>query len=62
MEMAIKTATPRMICDMDAPSLGTTVATKRFKPKGGVNIPIERFTVVMMPKWMGSIPAPTTAG
>jgi hypothetical protein len=35
MEMAMKTATPRMICDMDAPSLGTTVATKRFKPKWG---------------------------
>ena len=60
--MAMKMATPRMITDMVAPSLGTIVATNKFSPKGGVNIPMERFTVVMMPKWMGSIPAPITAG
>ena len=35
----------------------TPDVTKRFKPTGGVIIPISMFTTMMIPKWIGSIPS-----
>ena len=31
--------------------------TKMLRPNGGENMPIARFTVKMMPKWIGSTSA-----
>ena len=35
----------------------TPEVTNRFKPTGGVIMPISMFTVMMMPKWIGSMPS-----
>lgn len=35
----------------------TPEVTKRFKPTGGVIIPISMFTTMMTPRWIGSIPS-----
>ena len=40
-------------------TFSTLCDTKMFKPNGGVNIPIERFTVKMMPNCSGLIPSET---
>lgn len=40
----------------------TPVATNKLAPKGGVQKPIAKLTVIMTPKWTGSIPIPWTIG
>ncbi|CRZ82490.1 Uncharacterised protein [Vibrio cholerae] len=36
--------------------LATPEVTNRFKPTGGVIMPISMFTTIMMPRWIGSMP------
>ena len=38
------------------------LATNRFTPIGGVTNPIARFTTIITPKWIGSIPKPVAIG
>src|SRR5438132_9993538 len=40
----------------------TDRATKMFNPNGGVNMPIAIFTVMTIPKWIGSMPRALTSG
>src|SRR5712691_551439 len=58
--ITMKGTRPRAIVVMGA--LNRAWLTKRFSPNGGVNIPMERFTVRMMPKWMRSTPRLFTMG
>lgn len=52
--------TPRYIRPILSPVVDW--ATKILSPNGGVNIPILRFTVMMMPKCIGSIPKDSARG
>lgn len=46
---------PFMTCVSDSPVI--PCATNRFNPNGGVIIPIDNVTIIMIPKCMGSIPS-----
>src|SRR5690625_3904064 len=40
----------------------TLTPTKSSVPTGGVQIPIQRFMIIMIPKWTGSTPSSVTTG
>src|SRR6266540_3235688 len=42
--------------------LNTACATKMLMPNGGVKHPMLRFAVMMIPKWIGSMPAALMMG
>src|SRR5699024_1365999 len=64
----INTMIKAMICGIKYLNiLGTEICaiddvTKRHTPKGGVTIPMVKFTDITIPKCMGSIPAASTKG
>src|SRR6266542_1180898 len=58
--MTMKGMRPRAIRVIGA--LNSAWLTNRFKSNGGVNIPMDRFTVRMMPKWIRSTPSVFTMG
>ena len=37
-------------------------ATYRLTPTGGVNRPMARFTIITVPRWMGSMPSCSATG
>ena len=42
--------------------LATPAVTNKFKPTGGVIIPISIFTTIIIPRWIGSIPSSIAIG
>ena len=54
MDKSTKGKTPRITSDKGA--LDAVERTKRFKPTGGVMKATSIFTIITMPKWIGSIP------